>query len=59
MLKDLKFQSRLIELCTRINATENIRGINYRLMKRGIDMVTQAEQARAVWHASYASIHRP
>ncbi|KAI7884205.1 hypothetical protein K492DRAFT_192013 [Lichtheimia hyalospora FSU 10163] len=45
--RHLKFQSRLIELCTRINATENIRGINYRLMKRGIDMVTQAEQARA------------
>ncbi|KAJ8656005.1 hypothetical protein O0I10_008226 [Lichtheimia ornata] len=49
-----RFQSRLIELCTRINATENIRGINYRLMKRGVDMVTQADQARAVWHASYA-----
>lgn len=46
-----------MELCTRINATENIRGVNYRLMKRGFDLVTQADQARAVWHASYASIH--
>lgn len=26
-------------------------------MKRGFDLVTQADQARAVWHASYASIH--
>ncbi|KAI8142927.1 hypothetical protein BJV82DRAFT_112207 [Fennellomyces sp. T-0311] len=32
------FQRSLVELCSRINASENIRGVNYRLTKHGLDV---------------------
>ncbi|KAG2225595.1 hypothetical protein INT45_013706, partial [Circinella minor] len=32
------FQRRIVELCSRINASENIRGVNYRLTKYGSDV---------------------
>lgn len=34
----LQFERQVINTCTRINATENIRGINYKFNKNGFDM---------------------
>ncbi|KAI9279603.1 hypothetical protein BY458DRAFT_553727 [Sporodiniella umbellata] len=33
-----KFEDKIIETCTRLNATENIRGIHFKLMKDGLDV---------------------
>ncbi|CAO3666064.1 unnamed protein product [Rhizopus stolonifer] len=33
-----RFERQVINTCTRINATENIRGINYKFNKNGFDM---------------------
>ncbi|KAI9313901.1 hypothetical protein BX666DRAFT_1863944 [Dichotomocladium elegans] len=54
------FQCSLFELCSRINATENIRGINYRLVKHGHHDMGHPHNAHQRlplrWHASYASL---
>ncbi|KAI8070131.1 hypothetical protein BDF21DRAFT_495755 [Thamnidium elegans] len=33
-----KFERNILEICSRLNATENIRGINFRFNKNGVDV---------------------
>ncbi|KAI9497864.1 hypothetical protein BDB00DRAFT_752503, partial [Zychaea mexicana] len=42
------FQRSLVELCSRINASENIRGVNYRLTKHGMDVERHAYDSDSV-----------
>ncbi|ORY96685.1 hypothetical protein BCR43DRAFT_524739 [Syncephalastrum racemosum] len=51
------FESSLVELCSRINATENIRGINYRLVsnkQRNDDVMIIDDQHGMTPSAAYA-----
>ncbi|KAJ8655448.1 hypothetical protein O0I10_008942 [Lichtheimia ornata] len=52
------FQCSLVELCSRVNATENIRGINYRLTKHGNDVLQpQGERPYGLFrHSTYALV---
>lgn len=34
----VQFERSIVDVCNRINATENIRGINYRFNKNGSDL---------------------
>ncbi|KAI7900589.1 uncharacterized protein BX663DRAFT_516941 [Cokeromyces recurvatus] len=43
-----KFESTIITLCNRINATENMRGINYRFSKNGSDLNDITKQVKIV-----------
>ncbi|KAI9274393.1 hypothetical protein BDA99DRAFT_533036 [Phascolomyces articulosus] len=43
------FQRSLVELCSRINASENIRGVNYRLTKHGLDLHHGSERADSIF----------
>ncbi|KAG1470926.1 hypothetical protein G6F56_002408 [Rhizopus delemar] len=43
----IRFEDKIIETCTRLNATENIRGISFRLTKDGMDINRPASSCYA------------
>ncbi|KAG0780165.1 hypothetical protein G6F22_010236 [Rhizopus arrhizus] len=49
----LKFEDKILEACTRLNATENIRGINFRFTKNGSD-ITRPFQSFYPYVTNYA-----
>lgn len=51
----VKFETSILETCSRVNASENFRGINYKFSKNGYDLV-RADKSFAVRKSVYASI---
>ncbi|CAO3615859.1 unnamed protein product [Mucor fragilis] len=49
-----KFEKNILEICCRLNATENIRGINFRFVKNGLDVTPYRIQSLSGLKASYA-----
>lgn len=51
----LQFEKNILEICCRLNATENIRGINFRFVKNGLDVTPYRIQSLSGLKASYVS----
>lgn len=49
-----KFEENILEICSRLNATENIRGINFRFNKNGLDVTPQRIQSLSGFKSVYA-----
>ncbi|KAI7871192.1 hypothetical protein BDF14DRAFT_1873551 [Spinellus fusiger] len=55
-LRRLQFENTILEICSRINATENIRGINYRFSKNGSDLLSTTPTSLLCLKAVYAIV---
>ncbi|KAI9010355.1 hypothetical protein CLU79DRAFT_774128 [Phycomyces nitens] len=54
--KRLQFEHTILEICSRINATDNIRGINYRFSKNGLDLVNPTRTSFMCFKPVYAIV---
>jgi len=54
--KQRKFETRVADICERINATENIRGINYRFSKDGSDVADASGISKKALKHNYAIV---
>lgn len=52
-----KFELGILSICNRINATENIRGINYRFSKNGSDLSEFANQIKGSDNANMKTVY--
>ncbi len=60
----IQFENSILGICNRINATENIRGINYRFSKNGSDLsdvhkqinISSNSHMKAVYVRSFISL---
>jgi len=55
-LKRSKFEASVVDICERINATENIRGINYRFSRDGFDIADESGGARKPLKHNYVIV---
>ncbi|KAI8882710.1 hypothetical protein K501DRAFT_151501, partial [Backusella circina FSU 941] len=51
-----KFEENLTEICSRVNATENIRGINFRFTKNGVDVSAHKSRQSQGFRSIYAIV---
>ncbi|GAA5804361.1 hypothetical protein EDC94DRAFT_625258 [Helicostylum pulchrum] len=52
-----RFELSILSICNRINATENIRGINYRFSKNGSDLSDLSKQVSIVSNSNLKTIY--
>ncbi|KAI8882318.1 hypothetical protein K501DRAFT_187079 [Backusella circina FSU 941] len=52
-----RFEKTVVNICNRVNATENIRGINYRFSKNGSDLADVSKQIQISSNASFKAIY--
>ena len=52
-----QFEKNILEICCRLNATENIRGINFRFVKNGLDVTPYRIQSLSGLKASYVILY--
>ncbi|RUS15734.1 hypothetical protein BC937DRAFT_92075 [Endogone sp. FLAS-F59071] len=54
--KRSKFERSMVDICERINATENIRGINYRFSRDGSDVADESGSSKKPMKHNYAIV---
>ncbi|KAI9363816.1 hypothetical protein BD770DRAFT_315001 [Pilaira anomala] len=52
-----RFELSILSICNRINATENIRGINYRFSKNGSDLSDLSKQVHIISNSSLKTVY--
>ncbi|KAG2234202.1 hypothetical protein BDF21DRAFT_373834 [Thamnidium elegans] len=52
-----RFELSILSICNRINATENIRGINYRFSKNGSDLSDLSKQVTMVSNSNLKTVY--